>query len=279
MDIWSRRVATARTIPMRHRTTGTSDIANPGSGLTWVESSNSTDVSYHAVRAYYDIHSEVRKQHPGLLLEVCNDGGRMVDFGSASHGDYFSITDTYDPLSNRRAFYDTSYVLPAAMLEAMSRSGPRRSIENFRCDVTQRNDGMDNHHAGHQRVDSGAARGRQGRIRSLYKSELRPLIRDADLYQYRPRPDGVHWDGIQYFDPKRGKGVLYAFRGSTETESSHLFILDGVRPEGAYTLQFRDHSSPERTVRGAELLKKGLRVKLAVPNSSELVFIQRTEAK
>ena len=43
----------------------------------------------------------------------------MVDFGSAAHGDYFSITDTYDPLSNRRAFYDTSHVLPAAMLESL----------------------------------------------------------------------------------------------------------------------------------------------------------------
>jgi hypothetical protein len=40
----------------------------------------------------------------------------MVDFGSASHGDYFPITDTYDPLSNRRALYDTSQVPPAALL-------------------------------------------------------------------------------------------------------------------------------------------------------------------
>ena len=69
-----------------------------------VNSSNSTDVSYHAVRAYYDIYSNLRKDHPDVLLEICNDGGRMVDFGSAAHGDYFSITDTYDPLSNRRAF-------------------------------------------------------------------------------------------------------------------------------------------------------------------------------
>jgi hypothetical protein len=73
-------------------------------GSYWVDSSNSSDVSYHAVRAYYDIYSHLRKNHPGLLLEVCNDGGRMVDFGSAAHADYFSITDTYDPLSNRRAF-------------------------------------------------------------------------------------------------------------------------------------------------------------------------------
>ena len=42
--------------------------------------SNSTDVSYHAVRAYYDIYEQTRREHPGLLFEICNDGGRMVDF-------------------------------------------------------------------------------------------------------------------------------------------------------------------------------------------------------
>src|SRR5208337_5664684 len=95
------------------------------------DNSNSTDVSYHAVRAYYGIYSQVRQEHPELLLEVCDDGGRMVDFGSASHGDYFSITDSYDPLSNRRAFYDASHVLPTAMLEDYVAKWPTPNIENF----------------------------------------------------------------------------------------------------------------------------------------------------
>ena len=97
-----------------------------GSGIAMPDTSNSTDVSYHAVRAYYDIYSHLREQHPDLMFEICNDGGRMVDFGSASHGDYFSITDTYDPLSNRRAFYDASQVLPPPCWRTTSRSGPRR---------------------------------------------------------------------------------------------------------------------------------------------------------
>src|SRR5581483_1012200 len=67
-----------------------------GSGVAMPDTLNSTDVSSHAVRAYYEIYSHLRKQHPDLLFEICNDGGRMVDFGSASHGDYFSITDSYD---------------------------------------------------------------------------------------------------------------------------------------------------------------------------------------
>ena len=96
-----------------------------------VTSSNSTDVSYHAVHAYYHIYEELRQLHPQLLLEICNDGGRMVDFGSAAHGDYFSITDTYTPLANRRAFYDASFVLPPAMLEAYEATWPTPEPANF----------------------------------------------------------------------------------------------------------------------------------------------------
>ncbi len=101
-------------------------------GSYFVVGPNSTEVSYHAVNAYYSIYEELRKQHPGLLFEICDDGGRMVDFGSAAHGDYFSITDTYDPLSNRRAFYDASFVLPPAMLEDYVEKWPAPTIDNFR---------------------------------------------------------------------------------------------------------------------------------------------------
>ena len=245
-------------------------------GAYWVDSSNSTDVSYHAVRAYYDIYSKMRQDHPGLLFEVCNDGGRMVDFGSASHADYFSITDTYDPLSNRRAFYDTSHVLPAAMLESYVEKWPTQRIENFRymlrsgmmgwlTIMTDTNAWSPEQHAeAKKEID-------------LYKKELRSLIRDASLFHVSPRPDGVHWDGIQYWDSDRQRGVVYAFRGTIEGEKTHSYALEGLQPSGRYLLKFYDHSASDRTVSGQELMTRGLKVTLPLPNSSELIFIESAE--
>jgi disulfide oxidoreductase YuzD len=243
------------------------------SGAYFVDSSNSTDVSYHAVRAYYDIYSKMRNDHPGLLFEICNDGGRMVDFGSAAHGDYFSITDTYDPLSNRRAFYDTSHVLPAAMLESYVEKWPTPRIENFRymlrsgmmgwlTIMTDTNSWSPEQHA---EAKKGIA---------LYKKELRPLIRGANLYHVSPRPDGVHWDATEYWDPQQKRGVVYVFRGTTETEKTHSFRLSGLQPDGRYRLKFYDHSSPDRTASGRELMGEGLKAMLPLQNSSELVFIE-----
>jgi hypothetical protein len=247
-------------------------IQKAGSGF-FVESANSTDVSYHAVRAYYDIYSKLRERHPGILLEACNDGGRMVDFGTAAHTDYFSITDTYDPLSNRRAFYDASYVLPPAMLESYVEKWPAPRIENF---LYMLRSGM----MGWLTImlDTNAWSAEQHLAAKsefqLYKTQLRPFIRDADLYHVSARPDGVHWDAIEYFDPRRKAGVVFAFRGSATDEPEHAFVLKGLRPEARYALRFHDRSSPDRTATGRELLTSGVRVKLALPTSSDLIFIE-----
>ena len=246
------------------------------SGSYFVDSSNSTDVSYHAVRAYYDIYSQMRLKHPGLLFEICNDGGRMVDFGSAAHGDYFSITDTYDPLSNRRAFYDTSHVLPAAMLESYVEKWPTPRIENFRYMLRSGMMGWltimldTNSWSGEQHAAAKAEI-------ELYKKELRPLIRDADLYHISPRPDGVHWDAVEYWDPQRGKGVVYAFHGTSPEEQTHAFSLHGLQASNRYRLSFHDHSAPDRVATGEELMANGVKVDLPLPNTSELIFVERLE--
>ncbi|MBZ5663733.1 MAG: alpha-galactosidase [Acidobacteriia bacterium] len=242
-------------------------------GFVFVRSSNSTDVSYHAVRAYYDIQSNLHRKHPGLLLEVCNDGGRMVDFGSAAHGDYFSITDTYDPLSNRRAFYDTSFVLPPAMLEAYVERWPTPKIENFRYMLRSGMMGWLSIMIDTTSWDARQHEAAKEEIR-LYKSQLRPLIRDANLYHISERPDGVRWDGMEYFDSQAHRGIVYAFRGSTKIEAEHTFVLRGLDAASRYRLRFHDHSANDQTIGGDELMKAGLAVRLPIANSSEIIFLE-----
>jgi hypothetical protein len=247
-------------------------------GFDFVLASNSTDVSYHAVNAYYSIYEQTRREHPGLLFEICNDGGRMVDFGSAAHGDYFSITDAYDPLSNRRAFYDTSFVLPPAMLESYVEKWPAPQIENF---LYMLRSGMmgwmtimldttvwtsEQHDAARQAI-------------SLDKQRLRPLIREAQLFHISPRPDGVHWDGMEYWDRTRRQGAVFAFRGSSPDEQVHRFVLAGLEARQNYQLHFEDGSAPDTEMTGGELMASGLAISLREPLSSELVFLRAATLK
>ena len=246
------------------------------SGYLWVDGSNSTDVSYHASRAYYEVYERLRAHHPQLLLEVCNDGGRMVDFGSAARGDYFSITDTYDPLSNRRAFYDASFVLPPAMLESYVAQAPAPRIETFRYIIRS---GMMGWFSLMQDATRWtAAERRDARLQvELYKTRLRPLIRAADLYHVSARPDGVHWDGIEYYSPALRRGVLYAFRGSAPDAPTHTFQLRGLEPRGRYALEFQDAGVPiQSEMTGQALMTEGVVVTLAVPLSSQLIFFEQS---
>ena len=244
------------------------------SGYLWAEGSNSTDVSYHATLAYYRIYEKLRERHPRLLLELCNDGGRMIDFGSAAHGDYFSITDTYDPLSNRRAFFDASYLLPPAMLESYVAEWPVARLENFRYQLRSGMLGWFSLMLDTSRWTA-EQQAEASREFALYKSALRPLIRTADLYHVSTRPDGVHWDGIEYYSPRLGRGVLYAFRGSGQDEPVHRFILRGLAARSRYALSFHDRTATDATVRGRELSQRGVEVRLVQPLSSELVFLRR----
>jgi hypothetical protein len=242
-------------------------------GFDFALGANSTDVSYHAVRAYYAIYEQLRREHPGLLFEICNDGGRMVDFGSVAHGDYFSVTDTYDPLSNRRAFYDTSYAMPPAMLESYVGKWSTPTLENFRYMLRSGMMGwmsimLDTTTWSQEQHDVAK------HAFALYKQELRPLIRDAQLYHVSARPDGVHWDAIEYWDLIRKKGVLFAFRGTVPNEAEHHFLLSGLNAEQRYHLHFEDGSVPDREAVGSELIRSGLTVYLQKPLSSELVFIE-----
>ncbi len=240
---------------------------------SWVEGENSTDVSYFAVRAYYQVQAEMRKQYPGLLFEICNDGGRMVDFGSAAHGDYFSITDAYDPVSNRKAFYDASYVLPPAMMETYVQKWPTPHIENFRYMLRS---GLMGWFSLMQDSNTWTAEQHQAAKSefTIYKTRLRPLIRAADVYHISDRADGVHWDGMEYFDAVTRRGVLFAFHGSSAEEVRHVFRLKGLSDNANYRLTFQDHSSPDFTATGNKLMREGVELKNKLPNSSELVFIQ-----
>jgi hypothetical protein len=111
---------------------------------------------------------------------------------------------------------------------------------------------------------------------ALYKRRLRPLIRDARLFHISSRPDGVHWDGMEYWDPARKQGVVFAFHGSDAAEREHRFVLSGLDARTIYRLHYEDGTSPDAVAAGEQLTSLGLEVVLREPLSSELVWIEST---
>ncbi len=106
-----------------------------------------------------------------------------------------------------------------------------------------------------------------------YKTKIRPLVREADLYHILPRPDGRNRDGIEYYDPADGKGVIYLFQPSGQT-TTEAIRFKGLDPKRMYSLNFENGTLPSTVKSAAELMDKGLPVKLNGGEMSELIFFQ-----
>jgi hypothetical protein len=234
---------------------------------------NPADISYHAANGYYEIYDRLRQEFPKLILEDCVNGGRMVDFGVAKRVHYICFTDTYNPLSNRRGFYDASFPLPPSMCEAYVANHPGPTISTFKamlrsgmmgwctimCDTSA-----------WTREQKEAAK----RQFEIYKTWIRPLINKGSLYHIDKRPDGIRWDGVQYYDSQTGKGIVFAFRATT-SQKDHIYKLVGLSPTDEYDLRFEDKTSTDTIQSGAELMKNGLYMRLEEPETSELVYIEK----
>jgi len=107
-----------------------------------------------------------------------------------------------------------------------------------------------------------------------YKTRLRPLIREANLYHILPRPDDRHWDGIQYYNPAPWQGATYVYKPHSENEAQTI-RLKGLEGDRTYRLAFEDGSNPATTHTGAELMDSGFNMRLLGTTVSELVWIER----
>ena len=107
----------------------------------------------------------------------------------------------------------------------------------------------------------------------VYKSKIRPLVREADLYHIFPRPDGQNRDGIEYYDPTGGKGVVYLFQPSDQPTTEPI-RFKGLDPTRMYRINFADGTHPSAIKSAAELIDKGLPVDLKGAEVSELIFLE-----
>ena len=102
---------------------------------------------------------------------------------------------------------------------------------------------------------------------------LRPILRDGNVYHILPQPDGWHWDGLEYYSPQAGQGVVFVFRPDSP-DADQVVFLKGLEPGAAYRVSFED--SAETLVRqGRSLMDEGLRVNLAARYTSALVYLNR----
>jgi len=238
---------------------------------------------YWSVKGFYEMVDALRQEVPGFQWENCAGGGPIKDYGAMLRATKIQICDTVEEaIVTRRVFHDSSYALHPIQLQgflgwhARARPGEAGGIRyDFRSvalgafmwwidSPTPTNGGV---------AWTPAERRAVAREAVTYKTRLRPLIRSANLYHVFPRPDGVNWDGIEYYHPEAGQGVVYVFKPGPGPDT-HMIKLKGLEADRAYRLTFEDGSNPPVELSGATLMRDGLGLQLRGELVSELVWIE-----
>ena len=239
--------------------------------------------SYAATRGFYDMVDALAKQTPGFQWENCSGGGRIKDYGAMRRAVKIFNSDTYSPLDVRQAFYDSSHAFHPIQIEGHlgstdGRYRPR-GVAGMRYAFRSMSMGAPEWFIDAPSGGNGSEPWTQAEKDAVkacvdtYKAKLRPLVRGADLYHVFPRPDGRKWDGVEYYDPAAGKGVVYVFK-PTPTPIAETIRFKGLDAKHKYRVRFEDGSQPPSIRSAAELMDQGLRVTLDGAQASELVFFE-----
>ena len=109
---------------------------------------------------------------------------------------------------------------------------------------------------------------------NLYQTKQRAILRGGDVYHILPFPDGVNWDGMQFFNTDINKGSVLLFKPSESAPDSKVIKLKGLDRKATYTLTFQDRKEQNAKKTGAELMDKGIEVKGMSGNfASEIIWI------
>ena len=172
-------------------------------------------------------------------LQLSTGAGEASRLGRAS---VIQCEDASEFMSAHITFYDSSYCIPAAQLQlpvnALTYTPGSEYYSGIEVSAVRLQ--MHAYRSGNaQQLGRSVAGGHflwDYYIKNLYNTVMKPLIKYGDLYHILPRPDGIHWDGLEYIDADSEneiKGMVLLWK-PTDTEGAEKTVylrgLDKKRP-------------------------------------------------
>lgn len=233
------------------------------------------DVSYWAATGYYEIMDALRQRFPNTVLENCNGGGLIKDFGALKRAHYICSTDTLQSLVDRHSAWDTTWVIPPVtmMLYTYENGAPLPSdrpgpflwrsamMGSWVCAPTNTAAWGDSEKQSVKRAVE------------VYKSWIRPILRDCKVLHILPRPTDKQWDGLFYWSQSLKHGIAFIFRPDAPADRQAI-RLKGLDRKRKYWVWCEDGSAAPGLLTGAELMDTGLSMSLQERYTSDLVYVQ-----
>ncbi len=250
-----------------------------------------TDVQYWATVGFGDLLEHLMENVPDFRYESCSSGGSMKDFFVAKYASNFNLDDSANYLSLRTTFYDSSYCFHPVQLQQPMDLGRFVYGSNYF------NPKYDEKYADavrtmglrtimlsaiHTSCWGGPVNGTlpYGILPELteylafFNEEVKPLMREGELYHVLPRPDGTNWDGVMY--AKDGeKALVFLFKPSDTVSDTVTVKAQGLDRDASYSVVFTDATELNCTMTGKELMENGVTARVEGVGSEIVKIIKK----
>jgi alpha-galactosidase len=209
--------------------------------------------------AYWD---ELRRRHPGMLIDSCSSGGRRNDLETLRRSVPLLRSDDISvPVNAQGHTYGIAFWIPYWGTGSGTTPYVFRSNMGWHMTIGPDARKKDENYAEAVRLTT------QWRsVADNYHGDYYPLT----PYTFSERV----WMAFQFDRPEAGTGMVQAFRRLHNNEPVRRFRLRGL--DAGATYEFRDLDTDRRTkVSGRELISNGLRVELAEPRRAALLAYRR----
>ena len=225
----------------------------------------------HHITGYLEHFDELRRRHPGLVIDSCAGGGSRIDLESMRRSLPFWRSDyCFDVVSNQCQTYGLALWLPYFGTATGPRQFSRYELRsNLACPLIGGSWDL--------------------RDRTLPYDVLRAAIGEwrgyaddylGDFYPLTPASLGADvWLAWQFDRPEAGRGVIQAFRRDGSIYETARIRLRGLDAAAVYRLVDPDHPAVTRQFTGRELMEGGLELAIPTRPGSTVITYEKVPAR
>ncbi len=225
--------------------------------------------TYDGVANFLYIQDQLIGSRPNYRYENCCNGGKYKGFAICRRMTFCTMNDIDNTAwKTRTTYYSNSFAINPVQLK--SDLGPASTAYDLRTDMLG------------SILTWAADNPTYKQHIALYKHRQRPILRGCNVYHIMPMPDGVNWDGLQFYNSEIDKGSVFVFKPSVKATDgdTRVIKLKGLQRRTSYALAFQDRTSLNCVMSGAQLMDTGITVSgMTGDNASEIIWISRPKAK
>jgi alpha-galactosidase len=236
------------------------------------------------VENLYAMFDHLRQEFPKVIFQNCAGGGGRLDWGILHRFDNTELSDWMREPRGVKILNGMTWVLPPEIL-----------LRTFGTEVPDlAGDGDIDSQLRQVQMALPIFRGiapslaelnpiLRDKIRTavdLYKSQLRPILRDSVVYHHTPQTPYFSespWLVLEYATPDKKRSVATLFRTSNYEDSVYHFVPRGLDASLTYKVTFEERAESV-DLSGVQLAMEGIPVRLETAGTSEMLLFESVPA-